>query len=72
MNGPVIGGDLDAAAIDCCAAGIVTCTSGTPGHPGAKYALAWLPLDNPENFPAEVRERHAANMRRTLRSKGSP
>lgn len=28
----------------------------------ATYALAWLPLHNPEAFPEVARERHARNM----------
>lgn len=56
---------------ECCERGLITCTRGEPGTEGATYALAWLPLDNPESFPPEVRERHAANMVRLLQAKGS-
>jgi hypothetical protein len=56
---------------DCCERGLLTCTRGEPGAEGSTYALAWLPLDNPESFPPEVQERHAANMVRLLQAKGS-
>jgi hypothetical protein len=56
--------EFAAAAKECCDAGLVTCTRGEPGADDATYALAAFPLDNPEQFPPEVRERHAANMRR--------
>jgi hypothetical protein len=53
-----------AAVTELCEKGMVTCTRGTPGADGAQYALAWLPLDNPQNFSAEIRARHALNMQR--------
>jgi hypothetical protein len=59
-----------AAVKECCDSGLVTCTRGEPGQDGATYALAWLPLDNPESFPAEVQQRHAANMVRLLQARG--
>lgn len=52
------------ALIELYARGLLTCTSGKPGEDGATYALAWLPLDDPERYSAEVRERHAENMLR--------
>lgn len=55
---------LQAATIELCDAGLLTCTRGKPGEANAKYALAWLPLDNPEQFSEEVRAKHAENMRR--------
>jgi len=59
-----------ASVKECCERGLITCTRGEPGDDGATYALAWLPLDNPERFPPDVRERHAANMARLLQAKG--
>jgi hypothetical protein len=53
---------LQAAAVELCEAGLITCTSGEPGDDEATYALAWLPLDHPEHFGADVREQHAENM----------
>lgn len=50
------------AARDLCERGLITCTRGNPGDDDAQYALAWLPLDHPEQFSADVRKRHAANM----------
>lgn len=46
-----------------CVRGLLTCTRGNPGDQDATYALAWLPLDDPENYPADVRQKHAENMR---------
>jgi len=54
-----------------CASGLITCTRGQPGADDARYAIALFPLDNPEQFSQEVRDRHAANMLRILESKGS-
>ncbi len=48
--------------VELCDRGLLTCTRGNPGEYGATYALAWLPLDNPEQYSNEVRERHSANM----------
>ena len=62
--------DLRHAAVELCQAGILTCTRGDPGEPGATYALAWLPLDNPDQYPVEVCERNAANLARLLNSEG--
>lgn len=56
--------ELQAAAVDLCARGLLTCTRGRPGEDGATYGLAWLPLDEPERYPPEVRARHIENMRR--------
>jgi hypothetical protein len=53
-----------ASMTELCEKGMLTCTRGNPGEDGAQYALAWMPLDHPENFSAEVREQHAANMLR--------
>lgn len=52
-----------------CDQGLLTCTRGRPGDDDATYALAWLPLDQPESFPEDVRRRHAENMLR-LRTEG--
>jgi len=60
----------DMGAVECCDASLVTCTTGVPGLPGATYAIAWLPLQNPESFTPEVRERHAANMLRFVHVSG--
>ena len=57
-------GELQSALIELCECGLLTCTRGEPGSDGATYAVAWFQLDNPEDFPTAVRERHAANMRR--------
>lgn len=53
---------LRAATVELCAAGLLTCTRGKPGAYDAAYALAWLPLDNPQQFTSEVRARHERNM----------
>lgn len=50
--------------VELCDRGLLTCTRGSPGEDGATYAVAWLPLDNPDLFSDEVRERHNANMER--------
>lgn len=52
------------ALLELCDRGLITCTSGAPGEPDATYALAWLALDDPRRYPAEVRCRHTENMRR--------
>ena len=54
--------ELQAAAVELCAAGFLTATQGEPGEPGTTYAVAWLPLDRPEQFSERVRRRHASNM----------
>jgi len=54
------------ALIDLCECGLITCTTGTPGSPDATYALGWIPLDQADHFPKDVRERHAENMRRVI------
>jgi hypothetical protein len=54
--------ELRAALVELCERGLLTCTRGEPGMEGATYAIAWLPLDDPEQFSDEVREKHAANM----------
>ena len=53
-----------AALIELCDSGLLTCTRGQPGEDGATYAVAWEPLDHPDQFPADVRRRHEENMRR--------
>lgn len=58
------GSALSAALVELCERGFLTCTRGEPGTDGATYALTWLPLDNPEEYPEAVRDRHAENMRR--------
>lgn len=52
-----------------CDRGLLTCTRGRPGDDNATYALAWLPLDDGDSYPAEVREHHHRNMLR-LRTEG--
>ena len=54
--------ELQQAAVELCAAGFLTATQGEPGEPGTTYAVAWLPLDRPEQFSERVRRRHASNM----------
>ena len=56
--------DLRAALLELCKYGLLTCTSGQPGEKASTYALAWLPLDDPDQYPAEVKHRHAENLRR--------
>lgn len=56
--------EFKAAVVELCERGLLTCTRGQPGEDGATYAVAWLPLDHPDHFPADVRDRHAQNMRR--------
>lgn len=51
-----------AAMTDLCERGLITCTHGRPGDDDATYALAWIPLDNPENYSPHIRELHAQNM----------
>lgn len=58
--------ELETALAELCERGLLTCTTGRPGEEGATYALAWLPLDNPDQYPAEVQDRHARNMKRLL------
>ena len=55
--------EFRSAIAELCERGLVTCTSGTPGDDDATYARAWRPLDDPENYPASVRELHTRNMR---------
>lgn len=52
------------ALVDLCARGLLTCTRGEPGDDDASYAVAWLPLDEPDKYSREVRDRHHENMRR--------
>jgi hypothetical protein len=47
-----------------CAAGFVTCTRGQPGDDDATYAIGWIPLNDPERYLQDVRERHDRSMRR--------
>ena len=56
--------EVKAAAIELCELGLLTCTHGKPGDDDATYALAWLPLDQPECYSQTVRDRHAENLRR--------
>jgi len=42
----------------------LTCTRGEPGSDGATYAIAWLSLDDPEQYSAAVRQQHAENMKK--------
>lgn len=60
--------ELRAGLAELCRRGLLTCTRGRPGEIGATYALAWLPLDEADRHPTEVRQRHAANMRALRRS----
>jgi hypothetical protein len=60
-----------AAAKELCASGLLTCTQGKPGAAGSTYALAWMPLNNPDRFSTEVRARHNVNMLRIQRPRGS-
>ena len=64
--GQISADDLRRAAVELCASGILTCTRGNPGDLGATYALAWQPLAESDQYPPEVRDRHAANMARLL------
>ncbi|WP_206609473.1 hypothetical protein, partial [Thiohalobacter thiocyanaticus] len=49
-GGPILG-DLNAdALVELCDRGLLTCTRGRPGEAGATYAVAWLPLDDPESY----------------------
>jgi hypothetical protein len=59
------------AAEHLCASGLLTCTQGKPGAAGLTYPLAWMLLNNPEGFSAEVRARHYTNMLRIQRARGS-
>jgi len=56
--------ELQGALVELCECGLLTCTRGDPGSVDATYALAWLPLDNPEDYSQSVRNQHAENMRR--------
>jgi hypothetical protein len=56
--------EISAATVELCERGLFTCTRDRPGDADATYALAWLPLDHPEQFSFEVRRRHALNMKR--------
>ena len=55
--------EFRSAVTELCDRGLVTCTCGTPGDDDATYALAWWPLDDPERYPASVRELHSRNQR---------
>jgi len=61
--------NLKACLIELCESGLLTCTNGQPGSSNATYALAWFPLDGPENFPRHIQKRHAENLRRWLQEK---
>jgi hypothetical protein len=52
-----------------CERGLLTCTRGRPGDDDATYALGWLPLDDADTYPEEIRHRHSKNMLR-LRTEG--
>ena len=54
--------EFKAGMAELCERGLLTCTHGRPGDDDATYALGWLPLADPAQFPAGIRERHAANM----------
>jgi len=56
--------ELQGALVELCQCGLLTCTRGEPGSVGATYAVAWLPLDNPEGYSQAVRDQHAENMQR--------
>jgi hypothetical protein len=56
--------DFIAARKEACDAGFITLTSGSIEDDNATFALAWLPLDSPDTFTQEVRDRHEANMRK--------
>ena len=56
--------DFIAARKEACDAGFITLTSGSIEDDNATFALAWLPLDNPDKFTQEVRDKHEANMRK--------
>lgn len=56
--------ELQVAITLLCDRGLLTCTRGQPGDDDATYALAWLPLDEPESYPAEIRKRHERNMQK--------
>ena len=60
---PLANSELRESLRELCRRGLLTCTRGRPGDANATYALAWLPLDGPEQYPLKVRERHARNMR---------
>ncbi len=53
---------LQAATVELCEAGLLTCTRGEPGADDAMYALAFYPLDNPRQFTSEVQARHKRNL----------
>lgn len=56
-------GELQAVLMDLCERGLLTCTRGRPGEAKAQYALAWEPLDRPERYSPEVKQRHQSNMK---------
>jgi hypothetical protein len=56
--------ELHGAVVELCQCGLLTCTRGEPGSNDATYAVAWLPLDDPEDYSQAVRDQHAENMRR--------
>ena len=56
--------DLRAALLDLCNCGLLTCISGQPGEGASTCALAWLPLDDADQYPVEVQHRHPENLRR--------
>lgn len=58
------GPGLAGALVQLCGRGLLTCTRGKPGRDGARYALPWLPLDDPQSYSARVRRLHAKNMKR--------
>ncbi len=50
--------EMRAALIELCERGLLACTHGTPGSDDATYAVAWLPLDDLEDYSQAVRDRH--------------
>jgi hypothetical protein len=58
--------EFRAAMTELCDRGLITCTGGEPGDDDATYALAWMPLDNPERYPPNIRELHSRNMQALL------
>lgn len=62
-SGHIPGAITQASLVELCEGGLLTCTRGTPGEPGSTYAVAWLPLDDPEQYPQDIRDRHEANMK---------
>lgn len=64
MLAGLTGAEMRSALIELCRRGLVTCTQGEPGEEGSTYAVAWLPLDNPDRYSQAVRQHHRRNMER--------